>query len=112
MDIPAVLSRAKTALETGDLDAAIAGYISVYRSAYGNGEAKAGLNRLGKDLFVKAIAVRDKGDASGAIALAVRSLELNPDSGEVRAEAERLITSADRRLPAISKLVRVRVLAS
>lgn len=59
-------------------------------------DAVHGLMRIAKGLFADAIRVRDEGDVDGAIALLVRSLELNPRSGEVRSELDRLL---EGRLP-------------
>lgn len=75
----------------GDLDRAAAHYIDVWRDAYGNGDASLGMQRVGKLLFARAIAVRDKNKLNEAIALLVRSIELSPTSDEVRAELKRLI---------------------
>lgn len=84
------LREAESRRAAGDREGAIRAYMSVYRDAYGNGAVKQALDRIAKDLFAEAIAVRDTGDVEGAVSLMVRSLELNPHSGEVRAEANRL----------------------
>ena len=90
-DINKLLSEAEAAMQRGERTLAIDKFVSVYRRAYGNGRAKVALTRIAKDLFTESIAVRNKGDIDAAIALGIRSLELNPDSGEVRAETDRLL---------------------
>jgi hypothetical protein len=49
------------------------------------------LSRISDDLFAEAIATRDRGDVDGAIALLVRSIELNPAGVSFRAELDRLL---------------------
>jgi hypothetical protein len=73
------------------LESAIVAYARALRIVNRYPPAKADLDLIAKSLFGEAIAVRDTGNAAGAIALLVRSRELNPDSGEVRGELERLL---------------------
>ena len=82
---------AKRARKRGDGKAAIEGYCKALRLVNRYPPAKQDLDAIAKSLFDDAIAVRDSGDSDKAIALLVRSRELNPDSGEVRAELERLL---------------------
>jgi len=74
-----------------DIEKAAAFYVDVWRDAYGNGYASHGMQRIGKLLFARAIAVRDQNRLDEAIDLLVRSIELSPTSGEERAELNRLI---------------------
>jgi tetratricopeptide (TPR) repeat protein len=75
----------------GDLDGAVRCYASATQKINRFGPAKIELDRIAKRLFADAIRTRDTGDLDGAIALLVRSVELNADSGETRAELQRLL---------------------
>jgi O-methyltransferase len=97
MDVNGQLARAEELWKRGERDNAIKGYVDVYRSSYGNGVAKDAMIRLSQELFANAITVRDRGDRQGAIDLAVRSLELHPDSGEVNAELKRMMSQSPSR---------------
>lgn len=78
-------------LASGNRDAALAHFCRALRIANRFGPAKQHVDRIAKDLFAEAIAVRDSGDVNGAIERLVRSVELNPDSGETRSELARLM---------------------
>lgn len=65
--------------------------LTQFQRAYGNPEVQAELERFAKHLFADAITVRDTGDTEGAVRLLVRSVELNPRSGEAREELTRLL---------------------
>lgn len=68
----------------GQRDRAIANYIGAMRLMHRYGPAKVAVDRIARDLLGEAVAARDGGDDDGAIGLLVKSLELNPDSQEVR----------------------------
>ncbi|WP_370194100.1 TylF/MycF/NovP-related O-methyltransferase [Aurantimonas coralicida] len=65
--------------------------VAQFQTAYGHPESQAELERIAKHLFADAITVRDTGDTEGAVRLLVRSVELNPRSGEASDELERLL---------------------
>src|SRR5262245_45096683 len=67
-------------------------YVEIFRVAFGHGEAQLALQRIAKQIFAQAIHTRDRGDSVGAVNLLVRSIELNPRSGETRAELNRLLS--------------------
>jgi len=83
-ELDRLVAAGKAAEQAGNREAAIASYIGAMQIMHRYGWAKVEADRIGHDLFVEAIARRDQGDAEGARALMVRSLELNPDSDEAR----------------------------
>jgi hypothetical protein len=85
------VAQGATAEAAGDISAAITAYAAATRIINRYGPAKAALDRIAQNTFAEAIRVRDTGDTPGAIALLVRSIELNPSSGETRAELARLL---------------------
>ena len=81
----------QAAEKAGNQELAIANYVDSLRRLNGYGPAKAALDRNAKILFAEAIHVRDRGDSKKAVALMVRSRELNPSSGEVRENLKSLL---------------------
>ena len=81
------------ALSAGRRESAIAHFSAAMRRINRYGPAKTEIDKIAKSIFSEAIAVRDQGDVEAAIALLVRSVELNPDSGEVRSELTRLLAT-------------------
>lgn len=91
------LAEARRVEAAGDRALATKYYVEVIRQAAGNGEAQIALNRIARTLFADAMATRDKGNVDDAVRLLVRSIELNPNSGETRAELQRLLSTKPRR---------------
>jgi hypothetical protein len=85
------------ALRSGSRSEAIEKLSSATRLINRYGPARQALDLIAKDLFAEAIAIRDRGDTDGAVAALVKSIELNPDSGEVRAELARLLSTLPAR---------------
>ncbi|MGV8996305.1 MAG: TylF/MycF/NovP-related O-methyltransferase [Parvibaculaceae bacterium] len=90
-DIDRFVEEGRTALAAGRRDEACDLFVSAMRKVNRYGPAKQLTDVIAKDIFAEAIAVRDRRDTEGAIALLVRSIELNPDSGETRGELARLM---------------------
>lgn len=86
LDVDRHVERGQAAQSVGDVGGAIAAYSVATRIVNRYGPAKLALDGIAKDIF--ADAMREQ-DPAKIIELLVRSLELNPDSGEVRAELER-----------------------
>lgn len=86
LDIDRYVERGHAAQSVGDVGGAIAAYSVATRIVNRYGPAKLALDRIAKEMFADAMRERDP---AKVIELLVRSLELNPDSGEVRAELER-----------------------
>jgi hypothetical protein len=86
-----MVEEGRSALREGDRERAIARFSAATRRVNRYAPAKRELDVLAKNIFAEAISVRDTGDVEGAIAALVHSVELNPDSGEVRAELKRLL---------------------
>lgn len=86
------LAQAEAQESHGEFDGAANAYIQIFRAAFGYGPAQLALQRIAKYTFAHAIEARDRGDATGALDLLVRSIELNPRSGEARAELDRLLS--------------------
>jgi hypothetical protein len=97
LGISDLVSLAQNAESAGDAETAAQSYIAALKIAAGYGPAQLGLQRIGKQLFADSIRRRDQGDFEGAVELLVRSLELNPASGEVRAELGRLLATRPER---------------
>jgi hypothetical protein len=91
-DIDRLVAEGREALDAGRRDEAILRFSAATRLVNRYGPAKQELDKLAKEMFSEAIAVRDSGDIEAAIALLVRSAELNPDSLEVRGELARLLS--------------------
>ena len=81
----------QTATKAGDRELAIKHFIGALKSLHGYGPAKLALNVIAKTVFADAIHTRDRGDTDKAIAIMVRSIELNPDSGEARENLKYLL---------------------
>lgn len=75
----------------GRRDEAIDCYIGAMRLAHRHGPALVEATRIAKDLFQEALRQRDGGEADAALARMVRSLELNPNSQEVRDALQALL---------------------
>jgi O-methyltransferase len=86
------LAHAEAQESHGDLEGAAKAYIEIFRAAFGYGPPQLALHRIAKHTFGRAIEVRDRGNVDGALDLLVRSIELNPRSGETRAELNRLLS--------------------
>jgi O-methyltransferase len=99
------LAQAEAQESHGDLDGAAKAYVAIFRTAFGYGPAQLALQRIAKQTFAQAIEVRDRGDVNGALDLLVRSIELNPRSGEARAELDRLVSLQPNRDMTIECLV-------
>src|SRR5882724_9539370 len=91
-----LVEQAEAAASTGDREKAIALLMAACRKINRYGVAAGPLDRIARELFAEAIEVRDRGDIDGAIARLVRSLELNPVSGQTRTELERLLNLRPR----------------
>lgn len=91
-EVDRLVGEGQKALEAGDREKAISSFSAAIRVVNGYGPAKVELDKLAKELFIEAIAARDQGELEKAIALLVRSIELNPKSQEVRTELSRLLS--------------------
>tara|TARA_R110002074_G_scaffold402283_1_gene606101 strand:- start:1111 stop:2106 length:996 start_codon:yes stop_codon:yes gene_type:complete len=92
-DIDQLVEYGCVALRAGLRESAIAHFSAAMRRVNRYGPAKIEIDKIAKSIFAEAITVRDQGDAEAAIVLLVRSIELNPDSGEVRSELARLLAA-------------------
>ena len=86
-----MVDEGNAALAAGRRDEACDHFMSAMRKVNRYGPVKQQTDIIAKQIFAEAIAVRNQGDAERAIAMLVRSVELNPDSGETRGEFDRLM---------------------